>query len=91
MSLEYFLVDDKYIIGGSGKVQDYIGKNMKMRLTDDGNRTTKFGSVHMKLSYGGTAFNKYNVPQRKVTLFADNIDDFAAQLPKGSFSLYAMK
>lgn len=87
----YFLVDDKYIIGGSGKVQDYIGKNLKMRLTDDGNKTTRFGSVSVKYGHGKYGVNKHMAEPRKVTLFANNIDDFAAQLPKGNYNLYAMK
>lgn len=88
----YFLVDDKYIIGGSGDVKSYIGKNLRMKLADDGNRTTRFGSAYMRVGGGQMAYNPHILEERKVTAFANNIDDFVSQLPKGkNFGLYAMK
>jgi hypothetical protein len=89
----YFLVDDRFIIAGSGKPEEYIGKDLKMRLVDDGNRTTKFepGSYNRGSSrrpdYKPNLYSK----QRKVSLFASNIEDFVEKLPKGRYSLYTMK
>ena len=74
----YMLIDNKYIVAGSGAVEHYIGKNLEVNLFDDGNKTTKFprhGYTH----------------RSKVNIFANSIQEFAKQLPKGNYNIYAMK
>lgn len=86
----YFLIDDKYIVSGSGKPEEYIGKDLKMRLVDDGNKTTKFDAGSVKNGRNGWQRNNYS-KQRNVTQFASNLDEFIKKLPKGTFAMYAMK
>lgn len=72
----YFLLDNQYIVAGCGQVESYTDDRLKMKLRDDGNGTTGFA---------------WDDRSKKVTVFANHIDDFIKQLPTGGFELYAMK
>ena len=75
----YLFVDNKFIVAGSGNVEYYIGKNMQVMLLYDGNKTTKFPRSRFDAMYSN------------VNIYANNIEDFVKQLPKGNYKLYAMK
>lgn len=89
----FLLVENKYIVAGSGVVSDVIDETEMIKLRDDGNGLTHFVKDYQTIMVDGVE-KEIMVDEtgpRKVTAYANDIDSFIEQLPKGQFGLYAVK